>query len=94
MFDIATSKVFKVAETTSYGGGTLSYMALSPDVGKVGDTVQGGLYYDAPPGSSKYGDDAFGKQFTITNIGKEAKDDAKATELWNLSEKLVGISSS
>ena len=51
-----------------------------------------GEYYNSPPGSSKYGDAAFGNQFTVTPVSKEAQDDAEAKKLWELSEKLVGIS--
>jgi hypothetical protein len=51
-----------------------------------------GEYYNSPPGSSKYGDAAFGNQFTVSAVSKEAQDDAKAKKLWELSEKLVGVS--
>ena len=61
-------------------------MALDPKV-----TSKGGLYYTSPPGSSKYGDTAFGNQFTLSDVSKEAKDSEKAKHLWELSEKLVGI---
>ena len=54
-------------------------------------TSQGGLYYTSPPGSSKYGDDAFGNQFTKSDVSKEAKDDDKARRLWELSEQLVSV---
>ena len=52
-----------------------------------------GQYYNSPPGSSKYGDAAFGVQFTVTPVSKESRDDAKAKRLWELSEELLGISS-
>ena len=52
---------------------------------------KGGLYYTSPPGSSKYGDDAFGNQFDQSDVSKEAKDDDKAKRLWQLSEQLVGV---
>ena len=56
-------------------------------------TVQSrGEFWNSDPGSSKYGDAAYGKQFTISEISKEAKDDNKGRKLWTLSEKLVGIS--
>jgi hypothetical protein len=51
-----------------------------------------GAYYNSPPGSSQYGDAAFGNQFTVTPVSTEAQDDAEAKKLWKLSEKLVGIS--
>ena len=54
-------------------------------------TSKGGLYYTSPPGSSKYGDAAFGNQFTVSDVSKEAKESEKAKRLWELSEKLVGI---
>ena len=58
---------------------------------KVGE--KGGLYYTSPPGSSKYGEDAFGREFKISEVSKEAKasDDGKAKQFWELSEKLVGV---
>lgn len=89
MFDFATTKIFKVAETPHWGGGTLEYMALDKDVGS-----KGGLFYSSPPGSVKYGDSAYGDQFTVTEVSKEARDDAKAKKLWELSEKLVGLARS
>ena len=62
-------------------------MALSSDL-----PISGGAYYTSPPGSSKYGDDAFGNQFQVTEVSKEAHDYQKGERLWNLSEKLVGLS--
>ena len=55
---------------------------------------KGGLFYTAAPGSGKYGDYAYGKQFAPAEVSKEARDDAKAGELWELSDKLLGASSS
>jgi hypothetical protein len=52
---------------------------------------KGGMYYTSPPGSSKYGDAAFGNQFTQSEVSTEAKDDEKAKRLWELSEKLVAV---
>lgn len=89
VFDIAATKLLKVGETTHYGGGALEYLALSPKVGE-----RGGLYYYSEPGSSKYGDDAFGKQFDVSEVSKEARasdDNGRARRFWELSEKLVGI---
>lgn len=91
VFDIAATNLLKVGETTHYGGGALEYMTLSTKVGEK----SGGLYYFSPPGSSKYGDDAFGKQFDASEVSKEAQEsdnNGKAKRLWELSEKLVGIS--
>lgn len=95
VFDIAATNVFKVGETASWGGGALEYLALNPNIGldNNGKNLGGGLYYTSPPGSSKFGDDAYGKQFSISQVSKEASDDEKAKKLWSLSEKLVGISS-
>jgi len=58
---------------------------------KVGLT--GGQYYSSAPGSSKYDEAAFGEQFHVTEVSKEARDDEKARKLWKLSARLVGISS-
>lgn len=88
VFDFAATSLFKVAETPHWGGGALEYMALDKEVGS-----KGGLFYSSPPGSSKYGDAAFGNQFAETEVSKEARDDAKAKKLWELSEKLVGLAS-
>ncbi len=90
VFDIAATNILKVGETTHYGGGALEYMTLSTKVGEK----RGGLYYFSPPGSSKYGDDAFGKQFDVGKVSKEAQEsdsNGKAKRLWELSERLVGI---
>lgn len=48
-----------------------------------------GLYYVSAPGSSKYGEAAFGNQFSAKSVSEEGQDDAKARRLWELSEKLV-----
>lgn len=72
-----------MAETNEWGGGTLAYMVDSVDTR--------GKFWSADPGSSKFGDAAYGSQFNISPISKEAQDDAKAKRLWELSEKLVGI---
>ena len=90
VFDIAATKLLKVGETTSYGGGALEYMTLSPMVGET----TGGLYYYSAPGSGKYGDDAYGREFAASDVSKEARacdDDGRAKRFWELSEKLVGV---
>ena len=51
------------------GGGALEYVTLST---KVGET-KGGLYCSSPPGLSKYGNDAFGKQFDVGEVSMEAQ---------------------
>jgi len=89
LFDVAATNLLKVGETTHYGGGALEYMTLSTKVGE-----KGGEYYFSAPGSSKYGDAAFGKQFDVSEVSKEALDadsSGKAKRFWELSEKLVGI---
>ena len=90
VFDVAATKLLKVGETTSYGGGALEYMTLSTKVGQQ----KGGLYYYSEPGSGKYGDEAYGKQFDVSEVSKEALEsdtNGKAKRFWELSEKLVGI---
>ncbi len=89
LFDVAATNLLKVGETTYYGGGCLEYMALSTKVGE-----KGGQYYFSAPGSSKYGDAAFGKQFDVSEVSKEAlaaDSSGKGKRFWELSEKLVGI---
>lgn len=73
----------RVAETPQWGGGALVYMTSVDSRGE---------FWNSDPGSSKYGDAAYGREFTISAISQEAKDDAKAKKLWELSEKLVGSS--
>jgi protochlorophyllide reductase len=88
LFDVAATNLLKVGETTHYGGGALEYMTLSSKV-----VEKGGEYYFSAPGSSKYGDAAFGKQFDVSEVSKEAlaADSGKGKRFWELSEKLVGI---
>jgi protochlorophyllide reductase len=88
VFDIAATNLLKVGETTHFGGGALEYMTLSKHVGE-----SGGKYYYSEPGSGKYGDDAYGKQFDVSTVSKEAlaSDGEKGKRFWELSEKLVGI---
>jgi hypothetical protein len=82
LFDFAATDLIKVGETPAWGGGCLTYMNL---------VNTKGMYYSSAPGSSKFGDDAYGNQFAPTGISKEAQDDAKASRLWSLSEQLLGI---
>lgn len=106
---MAATNLLKVGETTHWGGGALEYMVsqrctidfslfehwhsylLQTLSSKVGE--QGGMYYTSPPGSSKYGEDAFGREFKVSQVSKEARasDDGKAKRFWELSEKLVGV---
>jgi hypothetical protein len=74
--------VLKVAESPQWGGAALAFMTTVNTKGE---------YYNSPPGSSKYGDEAFGREFTVCPVSREARDDVKAKKLWELSEKLVGI---
>jgi protochlorophyllide reductase len=86
VFDFVATDLIKVGESIHFGGGALEYMTLSDSV-----SSKSGLYYFSPPGSSKYGDGAFGNQFTATDVSIEAREDAKGKRLWDLSEQLVGI---
>jgi protochlorophyllide reductase len=82
LFDFAATDLFKVGETPEWGGGCLAYMTSISSRGQ---------YYTSDPGSSKYGDKAYGDKFTVSATSKEALDDIKAKRLWELSEKLLGI---
>ena len=84
VFDFAATDLLKVGETPTWGGEALVYVTTV-------DTK--GLYYSSPPGSSKYGVSAFGRQFVPTTVSKEAQDDVKGKYLWELSEQILGISS-
>jgi protochlorophyllide reductase len=90
IFNVISTNILKFAESPEYGGAALAYMT----------TVDGtkGEFYDSPPGTSyKYVADkndfagAFGKEFTVAQVSKEARDEKKGREFWKLSEKLVGI---
>lgn len=83
VFDVAATNLLKVGETPEWGGAALAYMVTSVETR--------GLYYSSPPGSSKYGNAAFGNQFGPTTVSKEAQDVAKGEELWELTEKILGI---
>lgn len=88
VFDFVATDLIKVGEPIHFGGGALEYMTLDDSV-----CSKKGLYYFSSPGSSKYGDAAFGNQFAPAEVSVEAKDDAKGVRLWDLSEKLVGVKS-
>ena len=85
LFDFAATDLIKVGESPSFGGGCLAYMTTV-------DTK--GSYYTSPPGSVKFGDSAYGNQFTVETVSKEAQDDAKARRFWELSARELGIPSS
>jgi hypothetical protein len=78
---VATDLV-KVGETPSWGGGALDYMTT---------VTSRGQYYNSDPGSSKYGDEAYGREFTIFPVSQEAQDGGKAKRLWELTETLLGL---
>jgi protochlorophyllide reductase len=82
LFDVVATDVFKVGESPSFGGGCLVYTTTV--------NTPGG-YYSSAPGSSKYGDTAFGNQFTLSKVSKEASDDVKAKALWDLTESLIKL---
>lgn len=81
VFDFAATDLLKVGETPPWGGGCLTYM--------INTVVDRGAFYSSPPGSSKYGEAAYGKQFAASPVSKEARDDAKATKFWELTEKAL-----
>lgn len=82
VFGLAATKILGVAESPAWGGAALAYMTTLDTKGE---------YYCSPPGSSKYGNEAFGREFTVYQVSKEAQDAAKGKTLWELSEQLVGI---
>lgn len=92
VFDFAATGLFRVGETPVWGGAALAYMTTVGG-GDKSKSSSKGEYYTSPPGSSKYGNDAFGNQFKISDVSTEAQDDGKAKRFWELSEKLVGITS-
>jgi len=86
IFDFAATDLLKVGENVHWGGGALEYVMFDEKINS-----KGGIYYTSPPGSSKYGDGAFGNSFAESEVSKEARDEAKQKNLWDLSETLVGL---
>mmetsp|Transcript_4137 Transcript_4137/g.5730 ORF Transcript_4137/g.5730 Transcript_4137/m.5730 type:complete len:339 (+) Transcript_4137:339-1355(+) len=88
VFDFVATDVFKVGESVQWGGGALTYMATS-----ASSSSSRGQYYTSPPGtSSKFGGEvAYGNQFTVSPVSREAMDDDKGKRLWELSEILVDL---
>jgi protochlorophyllide reductase len=82
LFDIAATNLLKVGETPEWGGASLEYMTTMSSKG---------LFYNSNPGSSKYGDDAFGTAFVPMAVSKEGQDNVKAKQLWDLTAKALGI---
>jgi hypothetical protein len=82
LFDFAATDLFKVGETIEWGGGALAYVTTLSTRGQ---------YYTSPPGSSKYGSNAYGKQFAVTQVSKEAQDMVKGQRLWELTAQSLGI---
>lgn len=82
LFDVVATDVFKVGESPAFGGGSLVYTTTV--------NTRGG-YYASAPGSSKYGVAAFGNQFTLSQVSKEASDDVKAKTLWDLTDNLIKL---
>jgi hypothetical protein len=74
--------LFKVGETPEWGGGALAYVTTQSTHGQ---------YYTSPPGSSKFGNDAYGQQFTMTAVSKEAQDTVKGQRLWELTAQSLGM---
>lgn len=85
VFDFAATSLLRVGETPQYGGGALEYMCLDKNAGS-----KGGRYFFSDPGSSKYGEAAYGAQFNVAEVSKEARNTEKGKRLWDLSMKLVG----
>ena len=81
LFDFAATDLLKVGESPYWGGGCLAYM--------VNEVEDRGSFYSSAPGSSKYGDAAYGKQFAASPVSKEAQDNTKASRLWELTEKAL-----
>lgn len=81
LFDVATNDIFRVAESVGGGGDCLAFMATSA-------APHSGDYYNNGVGPG-YGQHTF----ALCDPSAEAQNDAKAAELWALSDRLVGISS-
>lgn len=77
-FDFVATNVARFAETVEYGGGCLEFMSVSPEL----EGKHGLFYSDYPPG----------KHTLVQRVPSvEARDEAKAKQLWELSEQLVGL---
>jgi len=77
-FDFVANNIARFAETPEYGGGCIDFMATSAEL----ESQHGVFYSDYPPG----------KHTLVRRVpSAEARDEAKAAELWRLSERLVGL---
>merc|ERR1712129_19481 len=78
VFAFAARNVIKIAETTEFGGDTLTFMALDPSL-----DGKSGLFYSAVPP---------GKHVFVDNTPSvEAQDASEAANLWKKSAAIVGI---
>lgn len=78
IFAFAAKNVLSIAETTEFGGDTLTFMALDPSLDE-----RSGLFYSAvPPGKHV---------FTEQTPSPEARNEAEAAELWRRSAAVVGL---
>lgn len=78
VFAFASRNVLKIAETTEFGGDTLTFMALDKSL-----EGKSGLFYSAiPPGAHV---------FVEKTPSPEALDEAKAKELWSRTAKVVAL---
>jgi len=78
IFAFAARNVIKIAETTEFGGDTLTFMALDPSL-----DGKSGLFYSAvPPGQHV---------FVERVPSPEALNKAEAAELWRRSTAVVGL---
>jgi len=76
VFTFLTKYVFKVTSTEEEGGRRLSYLISSPNVDNIT-----GAYYTGKAGTT---------EFQPSSPSKEAQNEVKGKELWELTTKLVG----
>lgn len=78
VFAFAASNLLKIAETTEFGGDTLTFMALDPSL-----EGRSGVFFSAiPPGAHT---------FVEKEPSAEARNATEAAELWRRSATLVGV---
>lgn len=84
IFSFVAEKIAGFSQPVEVGGSRLAYMATASEA-----DVPSGSYLSAPAATSKATTRADG--FDAAQISKEARDDALAKRLWELSAQVVGL---
>lgn len=84
VFDFITNNVLGVAETVQGGGDCLAFIAVDASL----DGKSGEYYNNDTSGTPLF---APGHAFAAKTPSAEARDDAEARALWDVSSRLVGL---